>query len=49
MIELEEMASGCAMGGSGWTLGWIYSPKEWSGTGMAAQGGGGVTIQGSVQ
>jgi len=30
-IDLEEMASSCARGDSGWTLGKISSLKEWSG------------------
>jgi len=32
------MASSCITGESGWILGEICSPKEWSGTGTAAQG-----------
>ena len=31
------MASSCARGGSGWTLGNISSPKEWRCSGTAAQ------------
>ena len=42
------MASSCSMEGSGWISG-NTSPKEWSGSGTAAQGGGGVTIPGGVQ
>ena len=34
------MASSCIRGGSIWILGKIYSLKEWSGSGTAAQGGG---------
>lgn len=30
------------------SLGKIYSPKEWSGAGGAAQGGGRVTIPGGI-
>jgi len=36
-------------GDSGWTLGNTSSPREWSGTGMAARGGDGVTVPGGVQ
>ena len=32
------MASHCTRGWSGWILGKNSSPKEWSGTGTAAQG-----------
>jgi len=46
---IDERASSWARGGSGWMLGKISSAKEWSGAGMAAQGGGGVTIPGGVQ
>jgi len=42
------MASSCAREGSGWILGKICYPKERSGTGTAAQGGGGVTIPGGA-
>ena len=31
------MALGCVRGGSGWVLGKISSPKEWSSIGTAAQ------------
>ena len=43
------MASSCTREDSGWTLGNTTSLKGWSGTGMAAQGGGGVTNPGGVQ
>ena len=49
MIELEGMASSCAREGSGWMLGNTTSLKGWSGTGMAARRGGGVTNPGGVQ
>ena len=49
MIGLEGMASSCAMGGSGWTLGKIYSPKERSDTGTGCQGADEVTDAGDVQ
>ena len=38
------MASSCARGDSGWMLGRTSSPKKWSDTDTAAQGGGDVTI-----
>ena len=34
----EVLASSCTREGSGWILGSISSPKEWSDTGTAAQG-----------
>ena len=34
------MASSCARGGSGWMLGTISSPEEWSGAGMGCPGSG---------
>jgi len=45
----EGIASSCARGCSGQTLGNIYSQKEWWGSGTAAQGSSGVTITGGVQ
>ena len=44
----EVMALSCARWGSGWTIGNIYSQKEYWRSGMAAQGGGGVTVHGGV-
>ena len=49
MTGLEGMASSCARGGSGWTLGNTTSLKVWSALGWAAQRGGGVTDPGRVQ
>ena len=49
MVGLKGMASSCTRGDSGWMFGNTTFPKEWSGTGMAAQGGGGVTNPGGVQ
>ena len=43
------MASSCTTGGSGWILGKIYSPEEWSGTGTGCPGGQGVTVSIGVQ
>jgi len=37
-IEQEGMALCCTRGGLVWVLRRISSPKEWSGTGTAAQG-----------
>ena len=43
------MASSYTRGGSGWTLGEAFSPKEWSGTGTGYQGSAGVTIPEGVK
>ena len=43
------MASSCARGGSGWTLGNTTSLKGGQALEWAAQGGGGVTDPGGVQ
>lgn len=44
---MRGIASSCTREGSGWVLGKIYSPKEWSGAGMSCPGG--VTIPEGVQ
>lgn len=44
MTGLEDVASSCARGGSGWISERIHSQKE-----LSNQGGGGVSIPGSVQ
>ena len=49
MIVLEGMASSCTRRGSGWILGKISSPKSGDALEQAAQGGGRVTVPGSVQ
>ena len=43
------MASSCARGGSGWTLGNTTSLKGGQALEWAAQGGGGVTDPGGIQ
>lgn len=43
------MALSCATGGSGWILGEISSPSSGDTLERAAQGGGRVTVPGSVQ
>lgn len=44
MTGLKDIASSCARRGSGWTSERIHSQK-----GLLNQGGGGVTVLGSVQ
>ena len=42
----EEMAISCARGDLDQTQGKTFCIREWSGTGMACQGGGGVGVPG---
>jgi len=47
-IGREGMTSSCTAGGSDRILGKNSPQKVWSWSGTAAQGGGGVTVPGSV-
>ena len=46
---MRKMATSCISRGFDWTQEGTFSLIEWSGTGMAAQGGGGVAVPSSVQ